>query len=145
MAYVPDNSESLGPAFSKSRVLTLANMPDAEKEAFLTIFAEQKMTFFRDADGMYVSNVRMFDPNIVDLAPKVPAARKEAKAKDATRKSSVTLADSDTFPAFGGAASLDYSAYPRFTSLIAPLETVRPKSKTRVWLMRLIEEIYDQR
>lgn len=38
-------------------------------------------------------------------------------------------------------AALDYSAYARLTSLLSPLESVKPKSKTLVWLMRLVEEI----
>jgi hypothetical protein len=142
------DDESLGPAFAKSRVLTLASLPEADRDALLNIFAEQKLSFFRDSDGSYVANVRMYDPNVVDLAPKVPAVRKDAK--DASRKqkqgaATPTADEAAGHPTTFGGSGLDYSAYPRFTSLIAPLETVRPKAKTLIWLMRLIEEIYDQR
>ena len=62
---------SLGPAFTSSRVVTLSELPEEDRDAFMKFFIEQKVSFFHDADGSYVANIRMYDPNVVDLAPKV--------------------------------------------------------------------------
>lgn len=53
-----------------------------------------------------------------------------------------SVADGSSSAAADG---MDYSVYGRFTALIAPRETVKPKARPLSWLMRLIEEIYDQR
>ena len=65
---------SLGPAFTASRVVTLADLPEEDREKFMKFFVEQKIAFFHDSDGSYVANIRMYDPNVVDLAPKVRMA-----------------------------------------------------------------------
>ena len=62
---------TLGPAFTSSRVITFADLPEEDREAFMKFFVEQKVSFFHDADGSYVANIRMYDPNVVDLAPRV--------------------------------------------------------------------------
>lgn len=35
----------------------------------LTSFLPQCPQFFKDLDGSYVANVRLFDPNVIDMAP----------------------------------------------------------------------------
>jgi hypothetical protein len=45
----------------------------------------------------------------------------------------------------GTVAGLDFTVYPRYTSLITGRETIKPKLRPLSWLMRLIEEIYDNR
>jgi len=62
---------TLGPAFTSSRVITFADLPEEDREAFMKFFVEQKVSFFHDSDGSYVANIRMYDPNVVDLAPRV--------------------------------------------------------------------------
>lgn len=46
---------------------------------------------------------------------------------------------------FGSGDDLDYTVYSKFTALVAPRGSVRPKARPLSWLMRLIEEIYDAR
>lgn len=46
---------------------------------------------------------------------------------------------------FGSGDDLDYTVYGKFTALVAPRGSVRPKARPLSWLMRLIEEIYDAR
>lgn len=79
------------------------------------------------------SSAHRDDHAVQKEAPKDTSKSKGGKATDDVRRAlaAATLRD----------AALDYSAYGRLTSLISPLEAVKPKPKTLVWLMRLVEEI----
>ena len=87
---------SLGPAFTASRVVTLADLPEEDREKFMKFFVEQKIAFFHDSDGSYVANIRMYDPNVVDLAPKVRMATVKMQSQRACNPPSHLFATEGT-------------------------------------------------
>lgn len=42
---------TLGPAFTSSRVITLADLPEDDRESFMKFFVDQKVSFWQDSDG----------------------------------------------------------------------------------------------
>lgn len=144
---------SAGPAFSSSRIVTFSDLPEEEKDAFIKFFAAQKVQFFRDADGSYVANVRLYDPNVIDMGL-YQRSKQTAGGKEDSRKpeggarggNSSASASSSSAAGSSSAAFSTYGMYSKFTSLIAPKETgIKPKTRPLVWLMRLIEELFDAR
>lgn len=130
---------SAGPAFSSSRVVRFGDMAEDEKEAFTKYMVEQKVQFFKDTDGSYVANIRLYDPNVIDMA--AYQRSKQGSKKDSRRGRSA--GGDESAPA--AAVEVSASAYPRFTSLIQTRDAVKPKTRPLAWLMRLIEELYDAR
>lgn len=182
MDLLSTQQQTLGPSFSSSRVLRFSDLSQDEQESFVRFFAEQKVSFFKDLDGSYVANVRLYDPSVIDMSAtnssttagkgkdgKVRGYRlqKGTKRRRIQRSSfnflvivlvsqgsnkggnkrdgaSGSSALSDSLGGAGG-LGLEYGVYQKFTSLLAPRETIKPKARPLSWLMRLIEEIYDQR
>lgn len=87
--------QTVGPAFSSSRVLRFSELSQEEQDSFVRFFAEQKVQFFRDIDGQYVANVRLYDPNVIDLsASGTRSSTRVAKVSESMAGGRVRASDS---------------------------------------------------
>lgn len=129
--------------------------------------------FFKDTDGSYAANVRLYDASVIDaaatfgsrrpqvrgeraapapdgLAPQLPLFRppnlQTAPGKvNGGRAGDASSSRPTASRGLGPGALFDYSVYPTFVSFVSGREAVKPKERPLPWVMRLIEEIYDSR
>ena len=71
------------PTFSSSRIVRWADCSDLEREQFAKFFAEHNVSFFRDSDGCFAANIRLYDKDVLD--PHGGAAAAAAAKKASTR------------------------------------------------------------
>lgn len=134
----------MGPGFSSSRIVTLSELPEHERSALIRFLAEQKVQAFKDIDGSFVANIRLYDPNVIDMS----AYQRGKQGKETKGKGRGKDAAEGGEPRVGGGrdnSPFDYSSYGKFTSLVSGRETVKPKSRPLAWVMRLVEELYDSK
>jgi len=67
------------PTFSSSRIVRWADCTDLEREQFAKFFAEHNVSFFRDADGSFAANIRLYDKDVLDPHGGAGAAAASAK------------------------------------------------------------------
>ena len=68
------------PTFSSSRIVRWADCTDLEREQFAKFFAEHNVSFFRDADGSFAANIRLYDKDVLDPNGGASAAAAAKKA-----------------------------------------------------------------
>ena len=151
-----DNTEEV------PRMVVMSKLADSEKEKYFEFLLENNIDFEKVNDGhYYVANVRIVVPEEGDTGPEDPSLqRSRSKQRQRTR----ALATGNSVKIFGRRASrppqemarvvsaiatarqlFDYSCYPKFSSLVTLRDTLRPRRRHYAWLMKMIEEIYDDR
>jgi hypothetical protein len=144
------------------RMVVMSQLPDSEKEKYFEFLLENNIDFDKVQEGnYYVANVRIVVPDEGDQGPDdAPPQRSSAKQRQRTR----ALATGNSVKIYGRRASrppqemarvvnaiatsrqlFDYSCYPKFSSLVTLRDTLRPRRRHYAWLMKMIEEIYDDR
>jgi len=68
------------PTFSSSRIVRWADCTDLEREQFAKFFAEHNVSFFRDTDGCFAANIRLYDKDVLDPNGGASAAAAAKKA-----------------------------------------------------------------
>ena len=146
------------------RMVVMSQLSDAEKELYFEFLLENNVEFGRVENDFWVANVRMVVPN-------GPEEEDSQEDRDATRRSRASqrkrtraLAKGNSVKIYGRRASrppqemarvvsaiatarslFDYSCYPKFSSLVTLRDSLRPRRRHYAWLMKMIEEIYDDR
>jgi hypothetical protein len=93
---------SAGPVFSSSRVLRWGNLSEEERERFARFCAESNVAvslfaaprpvraltflrpppraqFFKDTDGSYAANIRLYDASVIDAAATFGSRRTQVR------------------------------------------------------------------
>ncbi|RYH07209.1 hypothetical protein EON65_41980 [archaeon] len=135
--------------FRPTKLVLLSELPAREKEKYFQLLLLNNVKFVRQGDGpdtKYIGNFRM-------LAPFVRKPDEDKKKKD-TSNYALTFQErlmklrTEGFVQVRivGVEPFDYTAYPRFSSLIANRgDTVKPKLRPLSWLMKHVEDVYDAR
>ena len=144
------------------RMVVMSKLDDIEKERYFEFLLENNVQFDQIENGYFVANVKLVVPEHgeEDNREDPAAARSRAVQRQRTR----ALATGNSVKIFGRRASrppqemarvvsaiatakqlFDYSCYPKFSSLVTLRDTLRPRRRHYAWLMKMIEEIYDDR
>lgn len=140
--------------FQPVKLIILSELSTREKERYYRLLLLNNAKFRRDAYGRYVGNVRLLAPGIRKVNVNVDGSEK--KKKDTSNyalifQERLMKLRTEGFievnlQGLNNSTEFDYNSYPRFTALIAfHGETVRPKLRPLSWVMKYIEDIYDQR
>jgi hypothetical protein len=143
-----DMSDPLSAPFDPLRVVILSELSKRDKGIYYNILANNSAKFYRDSEGRIVANVRLLSENAVSQRQRKVAEREKAEVKDLPfeerlkRLSNIGSLNVQVV----GVEPFDYSAFARFSALIAiDGDVVRPRLRALSWLMRLIEDAYDGR
>jgi hypothetical protein len=154
------------------RMVVMSQLSDAEKERYFEFLLENNVAFGKVENDYWVANVRVVVPNNGGFSEEhenAAAGAGSAEEDDlhrrrAQRKRTRALAKGNSVKIFGRRASrppqemarvvsaiatarslFDYSCYPKFSSLVTLRDSLRPRRRHYAWLMKMIEEIYDDR
>jgi hypothetical protein len=156
------NSMNDGDGGEVPRMVVMSKLDDAEKERYFEFLLENNVQFDKVDNNYYVANVRIVVPEDGEGDGTVDPATERSRAKQ--RQRTRALATGNSVKIFGRRASrppqemarvvsaiatarqlFDYSCYPKFSSLVTLRDTLRPRRRHYAWLMKMIEEIYDDR
>ena len=148
------------------RMVVMSQLSDSEKERYFEFLLENNVEFSKVENDYWVANVRLVVPNGSEEEEARAAARSNSSSTGgrAQRKRTRALAKGNSVKIFGRRASrppqemarvvsaiatsrslFDYSCYPKFSSLVTLRDSLRPRRRHYAWLMKMIEEIYDDR
>ena len=144
------------------RMVVMSKLADAEKERYFEFLLENNIQFDKIDNNYYVANVKIVVPEEGEDDPTRNSANERSRQKQRNRTRA--LATGNSVKIFGRRASrppqemarvvsaiatarqlFDYSCYPKFSSLVTLRDTLRPRRRHYAWLMKMIEEIYDDR
>jgi hypothetical protein len=156
-----------GPGGEVPRMVVMSQLSDAEKEKYFEFLLENNVSFGKVENDYWVANVRMVVPNSSEeneAAQQYGSAGQNSADRRAQRKRTRALAKGNSVKIYGRRASrppqemarvvsaiatsrslFDYSCYPKFSSLVTLRDSLRPRRRHYAWLMKMIEEIYDDR
>jgi hypothetical protein len=130
--------QTLGPSFSSSRVLRFGDLSQDEQESFVRFFAEQKVSFFRDLDGSYVANVRLYDPSVIDMSATNSTAGATSRgnagkvSENGTKRRSVYRPDTNV----GGPERQYYGRFDTLVDSCAFISTCRVQTRVESEMAR---------
>jgi hypothetical protein len=135
--------------FHPTKLIILSELPAREKEKYFRLLLQQNAKFIRRHDGTdtkYIAHLRLLAPYV--KKPEEERKKKESSNYALTFQERLTKLRNEGFVQVNivGIDPFEYTAYPRFTSLIAyNNDTVKPKLRPLAWLMKHVEDIYDSR
>jgi len=156
----------------KRRVIYFSDLRESEKEKYLSFLVENNVKFFKESgpDGMYTATIRLEPQKPAPKSAKKKSTSDSAKKKTMSRRQAKEMSDKLTRgeslhvysrhagrpPAEeqrlvramygnGGETSGEFASYQTFSKLITMKDKLKPRKRPITWLMRLIEEIYDNR
>jgi len=134
--------------FNPAKVVVLSELPMKEKEKYYQLLLMNNAKFIRDSEGKYIANLRLLAPGIKKIDPILERKKKDGGNYALTFQERLTKLRQEGFiqVQIVGVQPFDYNAFPRFTALIAfRNEIVKPKVRHLSWVMKLVEDIYDNR
>lgn len=141
-------SDPLNAPFNPLRVVVLSELSNRDKGIYYNILANNSAQFYRDSEGRIIANVRLLSENAVSHRQRKVAEREKMEVKDLPFEERLKrLSNIGSLEVqFVGVEPFDYSAFARFSVLIAVNgDVVRPRLRALSWIMRLIEDAYDAR
>ena len=142
--------------FNPSKAIVLTELTTREKEKYYHLLLLNNAKFTRDSEGRYIANVRLLAPGVRKNESTnsgnniVPEKKKKETSNYALIfQERLTKLRENGFinvNILGNNSQFDYNIYPRFTALIAfNNDTVKPKLRPLLWVMKYIEDVYDSR
>ena len=161
-------------SFAPSHVIVLSELPPTEKEMYYDLLLKHGASIYDDVNSkgnqQHIANVRILAPGIkkVNEDKKGKGSKRAVEPAEKMRRVANTPLEElkaalrpITLDGGGGITEeLDLSAYPRFSAYLTPVQSlgdsgidqkvassgkVTPKKRPLVWVMKLIEDIYDSR
>ena len=130
--------------FFGSRAVVLSELSTREKEKYYNLLLESDVRFYVDEDqpDVYVSNLRLLAPGVKKEKTKGGALQSDKPATPIKER----LQRLNETGHVSVDASFDYAPYKKFVAIIAHERDIcKPKARILSWLMKTIEELYDQR
>jgi hypothetical protein len=152
-AYSEESTERPEGGYRPESILVLSALSAREKEKYYILLLNNDAKFRKDEDGNYIANIRLFGPNVKKLAcPYTPKPKKDGNSFAAVyqeryeRLKAYGFIKVDVRQNRSSNFIMNVNAFPRFVSLIAhENDVVRPKLRSLNWLMKIVDDLYDQR